>query len=112
MQGLDGPEDFVVTSSKVKYSGMALEGGPRIYTVTISGISGEGVLELSVDTVCDVRDLAGNRLKSSATATVILEGKPLPLLGFSGILLLTGMLMLLGAMSLRCRVACQPISNK
>ena len=51
--------------------GTPILGGYQDYTVNLTGVQGTGTISLAVNTVSDVKDLAGNSLDSSATSQLL-----------------------------------------
>lgn len=75
--GFDAESDLVITHSGTAHTGVLVAGGPSIYTVTLTGLTGDGSLSLAVSTASDVEDLVGNPLGSSLTsAPVTLDNTP------------------------------------
>ncbi|MEZ5385247.1 MAG: hypothetical protein R3F13_07015 [Prosthecobacter sp.] len=59
----------VTTGGTVTYSGASFSGSGSSYQVTLTGIAGNGTLQLAVNPGSDVQDLAGNALLSSISST-------------------------------------------
>lgn len=77
VQNFDDVSDLVITHSGTASSGVTITGGPVNYTVTLSGITGDGSLTLAVNRFSDVLDLAGNNLASAPTsASVVFDHTP------------------------------------
>ena len=67
----DAPSDVVVAHTGTTHTGVSIVGGPQTYTVTVSGISGNGSFTMSVNTASDVEDLVGYALESSVTSDAV-----------------------------------------
>ena len=88
----DSEADLVFSHVGTSSVGVQISGGPRLYSVLVEGISGDGTFTLAVDIGSDVQDLAGNALGSSVTsAPVFIDGSlpGLPLQVWPGFLMLT-----------------------
>ncbi|MBI1317818.1 MAG: hypothetical protein GC168_02570 [Candidatus Hydrogenedens sp.] len=70
--GFDGAADVLIAHSGTAHGGVAVAGGPASYTVTVSGISGDGSFTMAVNTASDVQDLSANGLASSVTSAAVL----------------------------------------
>lgn len=78
--GFNDGADLVLVHGGTSHTSVRFSGGPRIYSVAIEGISGEGFFTLAINTGSDVLDLAGNELNSSfISAPVHIEGTAPPL---------------------------------
>jgi len=71
VQNFANPTDLIVTHSGTASGGFTFSGGPSVYTVTITGILGDGSFTIGVNTGSDVQDLAGNPLASSVTSAAV-----------------------------------------
>jgi len=72
VQKLDGEPDLVITQTgTVAHAGAAIGGGPKDYTVDVTGITGDGTIALGVNPQSDVKDIAGNRLASSISSAAV-----------------------------------------
>ena len=82
VQNFNNAADVVANEAGVTHTGVSITGGPQNYTVTVTGISGDGTLSLAVSTASDVQDLGGNALASSATSADVTfdTTSPAPLL--------------------------------
>lgn len=69
IQNFNNAADVVVNESGVAHTGVSITGGPQDYSVSVTGISGDGTLSLAVSTGSDVKDLGGNDLASSVAST-------------------------------------------
>lgn len=69
--GFDGVGDLVLAHSGTANTGATIAGGPTVYTVTITGLVGDGSFTLAVDTGSDVVDLSGNALATSLTSEAV-----------------------------------------
>lgn len=70
----DAEEDVRIEHSGTAHTGVTVAGGPLVYTVTVSGISGDGSLTVSANAESDVMDAAGNSLEeSAASAPVVID---------------------------------------
>jgi len=77
VQNFDDTTDLVITHSGTASTGMNISGGPAVYTVEITGLSGDGSFTLAVNDSSDVEDLLGNPLASSVTsAAVVIDNTP------------------------------------
>jgi hypothetical protein len=63
--------DLVISHNGTANTGAMISGGPVEYTVTISGISGDGSFTLAVKTDSDVTDDCGNALASSVVSAPV-----------------------------------------
>ncbi|MBN1477898.1 hypothetical protein JXA47_14180, partial [Candidatus Sumerlaeota bacterium] len=74
VQGFNTESDLVITHSGTSHTGVSVAGAGANYTVTLSGIAGDGSLTLAVNTGSDVEDPATNALASSVTsASVVID---------------------------------------
>lgn len=82
VQNFNNAADITVVASGAASTGATITGGPTTYTVSLTGVSGDGTLALAVNTGSDVQDLAGNALASSVTSSTITidNTKPTPAL--------------------------------
>lgn len=71
IQNFNNAADVVANESGVSHTGVTITGGPQDYSVSVTGISGNGTLSLAVSTGSDVKDLGGNDLASSVTSTEV-----------------------------------------
>ena len=71
VQNLDSAADFIVSHSGTASSGVTLSGGPRVYTATVTGVSGDGSFTLAINPASDVRDFSSNPLTSSVTSSAV-----------------------------------------
>ena len=71
VQNFNSASDLVVTAVGASNTGATISGGPTTYTVTLTGVTGDGTLAIAVNTGSDVQDLAGNALASSFTSGTI-----------------------------------------
>jgi len=87
VQNFADASDVVILHSGTSHSGVTVTGGPTSYTVTVSGIAGDGSFTLAVSTTSDVQDLAANPIVTSLdsapvlfdfTPTQIVIGTPVP----------------------------------
>jgi hypothetical protein len=78
VQNFDAEADLTITETgTVAHTGVAITGGPSVYTVEITDVTGDGDLTLAVSTASDVEDLAGHPLDSSVTsAPVVIDNTP------------------------------------
>ena len=67
----DAETDLIFTHIGMAHTGVAIMGGPQTYTVTVTGISGDGGLNLAVNTNSDVQDITGNPVLFSPTSAPI-----------------------------------------
>ncbi len=74
--------DLVInTLGTVAFTGTSLTGGPTTYTVHMSGITGDGSLNLAAKTALagsDIRDLYDQGLASSVTTSVVIDNTVIP----------------------------------
>jgi hypothetical protein len=64
--------DLVITvTGTVAYGGVTISGGPQDYTVSITGVTGDGTLSLAVSTASDVEDLTQNPFEFSVTSALV-----------------------------------------
>lgn len=71
VQNLDGAADFIVSHSGTASAGVTLSGGPRVYSATVTGISGNGSFTLAANTGSDVVDFSSNPLATSVTSSAV-----------------------------------------
>lgn len=72
----DGPGDVAVTTTGPSYTGVTIAGGPREYTATLTGVSGNGELALAINTGSDVSDALGWPLTSSVLSEAVEVDSP------------------------------------
>jgi len=65
---LDTVNDLIITHNGTSSTGASFAGGPSIYTITVSGITGDGTFTLAVDTASNVQDLAAESVIWSVTS--------------------------------------------
>jgi len=70
-KNFNNASDLVITHSGTENSGVSISGGPRNYTVDVTGLSGEGTFTLAVSAASDVQSLIGNPLVSSVTSAAV-----------------------------------------
>ncbi|MBI1317327.1 MAG: hypothetical protein GC168_00070 [Candidatus Hydrogenedens sp.] len=78
VQNFDGAGDVVVGHTGTAHTGVSISGGPSVYTVDVTGVSGDGSFTLAVNTGSDVEDLAGNALASSVTSAAVVIDNTVP----------------------------------
>ena len=71
VQGFNDAADVVISHSGTANTGVSITGSGDTYTVSVSGITGDGSFTLAVSTSSDVQDLAGNALASSVTSAAV-----------------------------------------
>ncbi len=72
--GFDAASDLALTETGVAHTGVSISGGPMVYTVDVTGVSGNGSLMLAVNAGAGIEDLAGNPLAAhAASATVVVD---------------------------------------
>lgn len=71
VQNFDGAGDVNIVYSGTGSTGVSIVGGPLNYTVSVSGITGDGSITLAVNTASDVQDLAGNSLATSLVSPAV-----------------------------------------
>lgn len=71
VQNLDSAADFIVSNSGTASTGITLSGGPRVYTATVTGISGTGSFTLALNPGSDVKDFSNNALATSPTSSAV-----------------------------------------
>jgi len=72
VQNFDAEADLVIAETgTVAHTGVLIGGGPRSYTVDVTGVTGDGDMTLAVNTGSDVQDLAANALTSSVTSSAV-----------------------------------------
>ncbi len=64
--------DVTISHTGTANSGVSITGGPSSYTVSVTGISGDGSFTMAVNTGSDVEDPSMNALGSSVTSTAVL----------------------------------------
>jgi len=73
----NAPVDVLINHDGTANDGVSIEGGPVEYTVTVTGIHGDGTFTVAVDTGSGVQDPSGNSLASSVTSQpVIIDNTP------------------------------------
>ncbi len=79
----DDVSDLVITHTGTANAGATIAGGPASYTVTVTGITGDGSFTLAVSTESDVGDGGGTFVSSSVTseAVTIDNTPPTPVIG-------------------------------
>ena len=92
----DASDVLISETDTVTHTDVGIVGGPRIYTVEIAGVTGDGTMTLAVNTASDVQDAAGNRLASSVTSSPVTIGttQQVPLVYWPVALLLSAVAML------------------
>jgi M6 family metalloprotease-like protein len=79
VQNFNTAADLVITETgTVAHTGATFAGGPQDYTVTVTGVTGDGTMQLAVSTGSDVRDLASNALASSVTSSAVTIDRTAP----------------------------------
>jgi hypothetical protein len=63
--------DLIITHNGTANTGVSISGGPRMFTVRVVGISGQGSFTMAVNTASDVRTPGGNPLISSVTSPAV-----------------------------------------
>jgi hypothetical protein len=63
--------DLVINHSGTAHSGVSITGSGASFTATVTGISGDGSFNLSVDTTSDVENSSGDPLASSVTSASV-----------------------------------------
>ncbi|MGJ8639704.1 MAG: beta strand repeat-containing protein [Opitutaceae bacterium] len=72
VSNFDAFADLSITSSdSATATGASFSNSGATYTVTLTGVSGDGTLALAVNTASDVTDLVGNALASSPTSAAV-----------------------------------------
>jgi hypothetical protein len=61
----------IAVTGTVTYGGVTISGGPQDYTVSITGVTGDGTLSLAVSTASDVEDLTQNPFEFSVTSALV-----------------------------------------
>jgi len=70
VSNFDADVDLVITETlTVAHTGTSISGGPQTYTVDVTGVTGDGVMRLAVNTASDVQDSVMNPLASSVTSS-------------------------------------------
>lgn len=83
VQNFDDVSDLVITHTGTSHTGVFISGGPQNFTVSVTGIAGDGSCTLSVATASDVQDLVGNPLASALDSVPVsfLHSGPLATIG-------------------------------
>jgi hypothetical protein len=76
--------DIVINHGVTTSTDASISGGPYVYTVTISGITGDGSFTLVVNTASDVQDFAGNPLATSVTSAEVAIDNTAPTVSIGG----------------------------
>jgi len=71
IKNFDAPSDLIIVHNGTTSTGATFFSGPSEYLVSVTGLSGEGSFTITVNTLSDVQDLAGNRLLTSVTSTAV-----------------------------------------
>ncbi len=72
VQNFNDDADLVITETgTVTNTGTSISGGPKSFTVFVTGVSGDGTMTLAVNTLSDVQDTSGNPLAFSATSAAV-----------------------------------------
>ncbi len=82
-QNFNNAADVVVTHSGTSNTGVTISGGPRIYTVQVNGLLGEGSFRLAISTASDVQNLSGDPLLYSVTSALVTIERVPPTIGLS-----------------------------
>lgn len=76
--GLDDAADLIVTTTgETTWTGASVTGSGAAFTVTLTGVEGDGTVALALSTGSDVADLAGNPLAASVTSDPVTIEDPL-----------------------------------
>jgi hypothetical protein len=67
----DDLTDVIITHSGTSHESVSLTGSGATYTVTLSGIVGNGSISLAVDPANDIEDEAGNPLAETGTSALV-----------------------------------------
>ncbi len=77
VQGFNDAADVVINHSGTASTGVGVAGSGDMYTVSVTGITGDGSFTLAASTGSDVQDLAANPLATSVTsAAVLIDNTP------------------------------------
>jgi len=69
--------DVIITHDGTAHTGVTFTGGPKEYSVTVEGITGDGSFTLAVSTASNIESSSGNPLESSVTSEpVIIDNTP------------------------------------
>jgi hypothetical protein len=71
VQNFDAEADLVISHTGTSHAGVTFAGSGDTYTVTVTGIAGDGSFTLAVNTGSDVQDPATNALASSVTSAAV-----------------------------------------
>ncbi len=72
MQNFNDAADLVITETGgVAHTGASITGGPQDYSVSVTGVTGNGTMTLAANTASDIRDLAGNALNASVVSAAV-----------------------------------------
>ncbi len=64
--------DLLFTQSgTLAHTGATISGGPKVYTVNVTGVTGDGAMTLKVSTSSDVQDSVGHALASSVASAAV-----------------------------------------
>lgn len=72
----DDESDLTIVHSGTAHSSVTITGGPSTYTVEMDGISGNGSIDLAVNTGSDVTDFVPLALLSSVSTSVSIDNTP------------------------------------
>ena len=78
VQHFDAAADVVLVHSGTASTGANISAGLSVYSVTVTGITGDGSFTLAVNTASDVQDLAGNPLATSVTSAAVVIDNTAP----------------------------------
>ncbi len=67
----DALADLVLAHSGTAHTGASVSGGPVVYSVSVTGVSGNGSFTLAVSTATGIVDSSGNLLDSSITSNPV-----------------------------------------
>jgi hypothetical protein len=83
VQNFNNATDLTLAHNGTASTGAVISGGPLVYTVSVTGVSGDGSFTLAVNPGSDVQDLASNALASSVTSAAVVIDNTAP--AFNGI---------------------------
>lgn len=81
VQNFDDASDLIITHAGTANTGVTITGGPRVYTATVTGVSGDGSFTAAVSTASGLVDFSGNPLLSSVTSAAVTIDNSGPVVG-------------------------------
>lgn len=76
----DSVTDVLITHTGTAHTGVGITGNDDTYTVSVTGVSGDGSFTLAVNTGSDVEDTTGNALTTSVTSAAVVIDNTAPVI--------------------------------